>query len=305
MALNQRDMIKVAHYYYNFGYNQQQVADKFGMSRQRVNRLLKQALLEGIVEIKIRDFSNVRIESELEVAFGLKEAVVADRNDVGHACMTYLKDIVQDGWTIGVASSTTIAGILRGLPHAKEKSGIRVVQLMGGMNTSSASIRPDVMTVRLANVFGGEAYVLFAPAIVDNPSLAELIREESQYKKISAMFSALNVALVSVGVLNEENMLLTAGYLSKADYEVLKSKNCVGDVIMRFINIEGQLVDPEFNKRVMSIPLEDFKRIKSRIGVAYGAQKVKPIIGALKGKFINVLITDTETAKALLAQKTD
>ena len=305
MALNQRDMIKVAHYYYNFGYNQQQVADKFGMSRQRVNRLLKQALLEGIVEIKIRDFSNVRIESELEVAFGLKEAIVADRNDIGNACMTYLKDIVQDGWNIGVASSTTIAGILRGLPHAKEKSGIRVVQLMGGMNTSSASIRPDVMTVRLANVFGGEAYVLFAPAIVDNSSLAELIKEESQYKKISAMFSALNVALVSVGVLNEENMLLTAGYLSKADYEVLKGKNCVGDVIMRFINIEGQLVDPEFNKRVMSIPLEDFKRIKSRIGVAYGAQKVKPIIGALKGKFINVLITDTETAKALLAQKTD
>ena len=305
MALNQRDMIKVAHYYYNFGYNQQQVADKFGMSRQRVNRLLKQALLEGIVEIKIRDFSNVRIESELEVAFGLKEAVVADRNDVGNACMTYLKDIVQDGWTIGVASSTTIAGILRGLPHAKEKSGIRVVQLMGGMNTSSASIRPDVMTVRLANVFGGEAYVLFAPAIVDNSSLAELIKEESQYKKISAMFSALNVALVSVGVLNEENMLLTAGYLSKADYEVLKSKNCVGDVVMRFINIEGQLVDLEFNKRVMSIPLEDFKRIKTRIGVAYGAQKVKPIIGALKGKFINVLITDTETAKALLAQNTD
>ena len=61
MALNQRDMIKVAHYYYNFGYNQQQVADKFGMSRQRVNRLLKKALLEGIVEIKIRDYSNVRI----------------------------------------------------------------------------------------------------------------------------------------------------------------------------------------------------------------------------------------------------
>jgi DNA-binding transcriptional regulator LsrR (DeoR family) len=305
MALNQRDMIKVAHYYYNFGYNQQQVADKFGMSRQRVNRLLKQALLEGIVEIKIRDFSNVRIESELEVAFGLKEAIVADRNDIGNACMTYLKDIVQDGWNIGVASSTTIAGILRGLPHAKEKSGIRVVQLMGGMNTSSASIRPDVMTVRLANVFGGEAYVLFAPAIVDNSSLAELIKEESQYKKISAMFSALNVALVSVGVLNEENMLLTAGYLSKADYEVLKSKNCVGDVVMRFINIEGQLVDLEFNKRVMSIPLEDFKRIKTRIGVAYGAQKVKPIIGALKGKFINVLITDTETAKALLAQNTD
>ncbi len=303
MPLDNRDMIKVAHYYYNFGFNQQQVADKFGMSRQRVNRLLKQALVEGVVEIKVRDLSNAKLESKLEIEFGLKEAVVADNSDISNESVKYLKSIVKDGWNIGVASSTTIAKMLRDAPLETKKHDVRVVQLMGGMNTANTSIRPDVITVKLANVFGGEAHVVFAPAIVDNLDLAELIMKESQFENIKMMYSNLNVALVTVGVLKEDTMLVDAGYLSKSDYDMLKEKDCIGDVVMRFINMEGKIVDPEFNKRVMSIPFEDYLRTELRVAVAYGEEKVKPIIGAINGDLINVLITDTDTAKLLLAYK--
>ncbi|MFZ5975801.1 MAG: sugar-binding transcriptional regulator [Bacillota bacterium] len=300
MPFSRRDMIKVAHYYYSFGYNQQQVADKFGMSRQRVNRLLKQALAEGIVEIKVRDLSNAKLESELEVKFGLKEAVVVDNSDISSACIKYLKSVVQEGWKIGVASSTTIAKILRDTPASGEKHDIKVIQIMGGMNTNNISLRPDMNTVKLANIFGGEAYVLFAPAIVDNPGFAKLVKEESQVSDIYAMYSSLNIALVTVGALQEDNLLVEAGYLKMPDFYMLRDKQGVGDVVMRFFNMEGDIVDEQFDARVMSIPVADFKKIGLRVGVAYGEYKVRPIVGALNGNFINVLITDTATAGLLL-----
>lgn len=304
MRFDSRDMVKVAHYYYNIGLNQQEIADKFSMSRQRVNRLLKKALAEGVVEIRVRGYnnSNAMLESELESKLNLREALVVDSNDLSTLSATsirYLKGIVQEGWNIGVSHGTTIAKLCEA-PAAKEKHDIRIVQLTGGMNTINISSRPDEITIKFARIFGGEPHVLFAPAIPDNPGLRKLIMEESQYKEIQKLYSNIQVSVVSVGALTETNMLLQVGSLNKADFDMLLGKNCVGDVLLRFIDIEGRIVDPQINERVMSIPVEDYMKIGLRVGVAYGAEKVRAITAAINGGFINVLITDSDTAKLLV-----
>lgn len=304
MRFDNRDMIKVAHYYYNIGLNQQEIADKFSMSRQRVNRLLKKALSEGVVEIKVRGYnnSNAMLESQLESKLSLREAVVVDSNDMSTLSATsieYLKNIVQEGWNIGVSHGTSIAKLCDA-PAAKEDHDIKIVQLTGGMNTINISSRPDEITLKLAKIFGGEPHVLFAPAITDNPSLRELIMEESQFKDIRKLYSNIDIAVVSIGALVESNMLLQVGSLNKKDFNMLREKNCVGDVILRFIDINGELVDKQVDDRVMSIPLDDYMNINLRVGLAYGAEKISPIIGAVNGKFINVLITDSDTAKLIL-----
>ncbi len=48
------------------------------MSRQRVNRILKKALEDNIVQIKINDMDkyNVELENKLEEKFNLKQSVV-------------------------------------------------------------------------------------------------------------------------------------------------------------------------------------------------------------------------------------
>lgn len=304
MRFDSRDMIKVAHYYYNIGLNQQEIADKFSMSRQRVNRLLKKALSEGVVEIRVRGYnnSNAMLESELESKLNLREALVVDSNDMSTLSATsirYLKSVVQEGWNIGVSHGTSIAKLCDA-PAAKEKHNIKIVQLTGGMNTINISSRPDEITIKFARIFGGEAHVLFAPAITDNPSLRELITEESQFKDIRKLYSSINIAVVAIGALVESNMLLQVGSLSKKDFDMLRGKDCVGDVILRFIDINGKIVDQQIDERVMSIPLDDYMRIGLRVGVAYGAEKVKSITGAIRGKFINVLITDSDTARLLI-----
>ena len=67
-----------------------------------------------------------------------------------------------------------------------------------------------------------------------------------------------------------------------------------------FYDENGDFVDLEIYNRLMNISLNDYLKTRIRIGVAVGFNKVQAIIGALRGKIINVLITDVDTAKLVL-----
>ncbi len=81
------------------------------MSRQRVNRILKKALEDNIVQIKINDMDkyNVELENKLEEKFNLKQSVVINPIDdytiygaLGIAGAEYLEGILTKEDMIGV-----------------------------------------------------------------------------------------------------------------------------------------------------------------------------------------------------------
>ena len=311
MDIRTKETIKVAYYYYNLGFNQQDIADKLGMSRQRVNRLLKRALQDGIVEIKVHgyDESNLNLEGKLESKFGLKEALVVDsgeNNSFGIACINYLDRNIETGSNIGITFGSTIAQVCNGPDLSTYRlprwpfHDISVIQMLGGINSDDIAFKPDGIANRVASLFGGNAYSLFVPAIVDNMELKNLFNYEYRNNEIMNKYSQIDMAVVGIGAFNEDNVLIKNGYLNRENYEFLLSNGCVGDVCFRFINIKGEIVDSEFQKRIMGISDEDYHSIKLRIGMAYGQQKVKPIIAAINGKYINVLITDVDTGQLLL-----
>ncbi len=71
-------LTKIAYYYYKLELTQNEIAQRLGMSRQRVNRLLKRCRDEGVVEIRITGFdeSHIELEGLLESRYGLKQVVV-------------------------------------------------------------------------------------------------------------------------------------------------------------------------------------------------------------------------------------
>lgn len=119
------------------------------------------------------------------------------------------------------------------------------------------------------------------------------------------MYARIDIAALTVGALRENSMLIQDSYFKLEDFHALREKGAVGVVGFWFYNIDGEIVDREFNERVMGIPLEEYKKIDLRIGVAYGEQKVRPLIGAINGGFINMVVTDVLTARRLLEQETN
>ena len=97
-----------------------------------------------------------------------------------------------------------------------------------------------------------------------------------------------------------KDKLEVAGYLREAEFEELQSLGAVGDIGLRFFNADGQFVEHEINQRIIGLDLGQIANIPRVIGVAGGTEKFDVIRAALRGKLINVLVTDEGNARRLL-----
>jgi DNA-binding transcriptional regulator LsrR (DeoR family) len=68
---------------------------------------------------------------------------------------------------------------------------------------------------------------------------------------------------------------------------------------MRFFDKNGNLVKTGLENRVISMSLEQLSRTSRAVGVAGGSRKYAGILGALRGHWINILVTDHFTARRL------
>ena len=298
------DLIKVAHMYYNLGYNQQEIAEKLHTSRPRVSRLLKSALDEGVVRIHVEGYKDscVELESRLEEVYHLKAARVVEqgRSESGTLDIArFLDSFVEDGMNVGVTFGSSLARLAASAGfHPRE--GISVVQLAGGLNYNEQIFTPDEIARRFAHMLGGKAYSMFIPAIVSNLLLKELIKQENMQQKIFDLYRRIDLAFLAVGAMLPIDVLVRDGYMSQEMFDSLRKKSAVGNVCFRFFDQEGRIVDPEITERVTGISTEDILRIPLRIGVAYGRYKAEAIRAAIRAGYLNALATDVQTAHLLL-----
>jgi DNA-binding transcriptional regulator LsrR (DeoR family) len=73
----------------------------------------------------------------------------------------------------------------------------------------------------------------------------------------------------------------------------------VGHIALRFFDAQGSLVRTSLDDRTLSITAEQLQKTKRVVAVAGGPSKVNAIRAALRGGFIDVLITDQVTGAAL------
>ncbi|MCI8327876.1 MAG: sugar-binding transcriptional regulator [Lachnospiraceae bacterium] len=302
------DLIRVANYYYVMNMTQKEIADKIGISRQKVSRLLKKAQDEKIVEIRINGMqeSCIELEKELQKALEIEEAYIIPSDDVltiAEEALSYIANILKSGQSFGVSFGNTLASLFQ-VTKKISPVGIDVVQLMGGLNTfQDSGYRPDEVTTSFANILGGKAHSLFIPAILDNLELKRLIYEEKQFHPMLERIKNVDIAFVAIGSLEQDlnNILIRDGYFSSEQLERYRERGSVGEVCFHIYDINGELIDPEYDKHIVGITVEDFKNIPKKIGFAYGPHKVFPIIAAARGNYLNSLVTNKKTAEMIMA----
>jgi DNA-binding transcriptional regulator LsrR (DeoR family) len=111
----------------------------------------------------------------------------------------------------------------------------------------------------------------------------------------------LDLALVGIGSLEPSPLLRQSGNaLTQAEQDQLRNAGAVGDVCLRFFDTSGATVKTPLDERVMSITPADLMQVPRRVGVAGGASKCRAIRAALRGAWVNVLVTDLDTGRALV-----
>ncbi len=307
---NNQLLTKIATLYYKGGLNQQEIADRLGLSRQTTGRYLKRALDLGIVIIKIQSTLeySAELEYKLENLFGLSEVIVvtppADSEDavkeaLGSAGAAFLERRVLPWDIIGISWSSTVLQCAMQLPKTNPRN-VTVVQLNGSMDRTSYSTRAEFIVERIAQAFEGKTVGLLTPMLVDDRSIKESFLRDSKIAATLQLASDAQLALFGVGNVSEQSSLYKAGYLDDAMLGRLKSAGAVGEICGRFYDPQGNICLPEMDERTIAVDLNNLKTKRISAAIAAGTNKVDAILGMLRGGFCNVLITSEETAKSLL-----
>jgi len=304
-----KKVVEAAKLYYELDYSQNQIADTLGVSRPTVSRLLQQAKSEGIVTIEIKDpTEDVEVlRSLLKEKFQLKNVVVAFtptyeesvvKRYIGQAAAAYIAELVKDGDTIGASWGSTMYQVAL---HLKGRSlnNSFVVQLNGGVSDADIRISPSEIVHRFGKAFNVTPYFMYLPAIVDHILVKQAMLTDRHIRRVMDMGLQANIAVFTAGSPTPDSVLINSNYLRNEELEIIRTK-AVGDICSRYFDSDGEICLPSLNERTVGIELADLRSKEHSILVAGGASKVNAILGALRGKYGNTLVTDQITARALL-----
>ncbi|WP_235019846.1 sugar-binding transcriptional regulator [Ruania rhizosphaerae] len=309
-----RQLTKVAVMYHEQGVRQAQIADALGLSQAKVSRLLKRAAQLGVVRttVSIAPGLHTELEGELERAFGLAEAVIVDVEDdadeteqiaaIGGAGAAYLETAFTGADRVGIASwSQTLLATVDRMRPAVNPTVSEVVQLLGGIGVPEVQTQAQRLASELARMLGGQAYYVQAPGVVADRGTRDSLLREPGLQAVMERWRELTAAVVGIGSIDPSDLLAESGNAFDAsDRETLLADGAVGDICHRVFRVDGSAIEGDVDARTISIPIDDFRRIPRRIGIAGGERKIGPVRGALAGGWVTTLITDARTARALL-----
>lgn len=308
-----RLIAKVARMYFEQNLRQQDIADALSISQARVSRLLKEAGDRGVVRsiVQIPEGVYADLEDRLESALGLQQAIVVDTDGsqeperaLGAPAAAYLQSTVTTDAVIGVStwSSSLIAMVdaMTGKPAPSARAASTVLQMFGGIGSPDVQFEATRLTNELARRTGARAVFVPAPAVAGSAEAANALRQDSDVASVIAQWPQITVSLVGIGRLQPSALLASSGNaMTDEEMAELRSRGAVGDVCLRYFDAEGADVDSSFDSRVIGMFPEQIRSVPRRIGVAGGAAKAEAIRAAAIGGWVNVLVTDVQTAEVL------
>lgn len=307
---DERVILRICDLYYNHDMKQSDIAKELGLSRPTVSRMIGIAKEKGIVKIIISDLNGrnyFELERRLEEKFGLNSVIIVNKkmddyeqkDEIGKAAADFLERIIKEGNTIGISMGTTLTHIPKFVDSKIYYRKLTFVPLIGGVGYMETELHSNHIVENMSRSFGGKSILFHAPAIVSRHATKEALLNEDSVQKVFDKAENLDIAVVGIGSLESYSTILQAGYYNTQMMTEVKKSGGVGDICMRFFDEEGDVSKFEINNNVVGINLRKLQNIPYSIGVAGGTSKVKAIMGALKGHFINVLITDEECAEQL------
>ena len=297
-------MHAAARLYYEDDANQAEVADRLGLSRATVSRVLSEARRAGIVRIEVvspldRDLE--RLAHEAADALGLERVHLVPspvRGPVGEALAPALSVAVQQiaflpGDVLLVSSGRTVyeaaQAPLAPLP------GVVLVPTIGGQDEREPWYATNEITRQVAERVGGVPTFLYAPAL-PAPALHAGLLEDAGFQRVLELWRSARGAIMGVGA----PPLTRASLPRFVPQGAASLRGAVGDVCSRFYDADGAPVEFPGSERLVATSLGVIRDLPSVIGLAAGQAKVPSIRTAAHAGYLDRLVTDSDTAAALV-----
>ena len=305
-------LLRVAWFYYKDELTQDEIARRLSVSRASVGRMLDRARKVGLVSINLNadHLDAFEVSSELRRTFDLTEALVvpdhvkepADHHllnaRLGLGGAQFMSTHLRPGGSLGVGWGETVSRVIASTNFGAV-GPVHMVTLTGGVDgylqtilssKGEGSAEPEATT----------ATIIPTPIVASTPRLAAALKAEPAIQQVLTQACGVDQAIVGVGTPAADATIVQMGYLAADDVRQLRDRGVVGDILGQFFDSDGQVVSLPIHDRRIGIELSELASIPKVVGVAGGLHKAEAILGALRGGFLDVLVTNELVALRLL-----
>ena len=306
--------LKMLYFLYEKGYTQTETAKLLNISRVTLSKWLDEAREDGMIKFEIVDIKNelplFHLEDELKELFSLKDVKLVNSSNLDDTgimwkiatnATSYFERLIQSDMKIGVTWGRTLNAVINELPTNFDVRNLSIYTLVGSVS-SSAAFQPNILAQKLLNKFDGSLKIMAAPFLCPTEKLCNDFKRVPEIASILSSTKKLDLTLVGIGEEPMKNATALSDYpFDAATIDDLVVHGAVGDICGNFFDIHGNICDTAIKNRVLSIDIRELPQHKLVVGIGGGSRKVKSILGALRGSYLDILITDSQTAQAVIA----
>ncbi len=308
---NQKDyfLYNISRLYYIEKISQNELARIYKVSKATISRGLKEAEEKKIVQININDIFGIkkRLEEKIENKYKIKKASISIvpgndkkliKKSIGREGAELVGHMIKDNISIGIAWGTTLFELVN-LLEVKPLKNIKVLDLIGSMGNLFSNINASELARRFGKIYNGKNYFLNSLAVVNNRETKKHLIGEKEISDVLKMQKDLDIAIISIGTVSLKSSIISNLNLRGNILKDIKDKGGVGDICLRYFGENGEQIKTSLNNRVIGIELEDYKKIKTKVCISGGLEKLEAIKCALSNGLIDILVTDSLVAESL------
>jgi DNA-binding transcriptional regulator LsrR (DeoR family) len=214
------------------------------------------------------------------------------RRRVGRLAGEVLRSAIRDGMVVGIGDGAAVSAVADELDAGSSQVDATVVPLCGGFWRAGAGVEPFR---RIAETLGASAQALHAPGLLDDQVVRDALCAHPGVRSVLDLWDRLEVALYGIG-----GPSWSEAAVGPAAMAEIRAGNAVGEVLIAPFAIDGRLVAESLRARTVAFDASRLPTVALAIAVAEGPGKVAPILGALRGGYLHVLVTDVRTAESVL-----
>ncbi|MCZ4077152.1 sugar-binding transcriptional regulator [Rhodococcus sp. H36-A4] len=306
--------LRAASMYHLEGATQAEIAKKLGISRPTAGRLVAKARALGLVTIEINVPEELQgtvhadIEADLEREFGLTEALVVpdviDGTDTGYGSLgrsaaAMLSRRLESADVLGFTWGPETVAVARSLKTRGARCD-RVVQLDGSMSSADYQTGVEYTLGRCAQYLQAKPVRLNAPLYAD-PATVTALQQDSVISRALQAGTEADVMMYGLGPVSTSTTLFEGSFIDLNILDELRHLGAVGEIGGRFFDLDGTPTGGSLPGRTVSVGLDAIRDCDRAILISGGIKKHQAILGALRGGFATVLVTDIESARWLMA----
>ncbi|NBI13961.1 transcriptional regulator LsrR [[Haemophilus] felis] len=308
ISINEEELLaRIAWFYYHDNLTQNEIGERLKLPRLKVSRLLEKGRQIGLIKVQI----NSRYKGCLELEEALKQRFQLDyirvlpelenyevNNRLGVGAAQMLMNLLKPKQVLSFGFGDTVMHTIKYSNDFIKQNKIKLITLTGGVGPYMQSIGQLDGSCSVS--------IIPAPLRASSAEAAQLFQKESYVRDTMLAASMADVAIVGIGSTTQKNAstLVKSGYLlNTTQLDQFRKLGAVGDILGYFFKQDGTLqTEMAIHQELISVSLDNLKRIPTVIGVAGGEDKVDAILAALQGKYINSLVTEEKTARTILAK---